>query len=240
MAADASRRAVAGSSGAGSRSPLSRARALLAVPVLAATVLLTAGPAQADGYRYWSFWGRDQNAWTYAQTGPAMTKPSDGDVEGWRFAVSADSASAAKPRGDAEFSRICANTETKDGMKRVALVLDFGTRADAPSGGTPPPPHTACAQVPQDASAADALAAVAKPLRYSSAGLVCAITGYPQSGCGEQVTSGGNSRHTPAPSASAQPRESGNGPSLGLFAGIAVVVVLGAAALWQTRRRRSR
>ncbi|GAA1923192.1 SCO2322 family protein [Streptantibioticus ferralitis] len=238
MTAYALRRAVAGSSGSGS--PQSRAWALLAVPLLAATVLLTAGPAQADGYRYWSFWGRDGSEWTYAQTGPATTKPSDGDIEGWRFAVSADSASAAKPRGDAEFSRICANTETKDGMKRIALVLDFGTQGDAPSGGTPPPAHTACAQVPQDASAADALAAVAKPLRYNSAGMVCAIAGYPQSGCGEQVTSGGNSRRTPAPSASAQPSESGNGPSLGVFAGIAAVVVLGAAALWQTRRRRSR
>ncbi|MGW7002478.1 SCO2322 family protein, partial [Streptomyces sp. NPDC054933] len=134
MAADASRRAVAGSSGPGSRSPLSRARALLAVPVLAATVLLTAGPAQADGYRYWSFWGRDGNAWTYAQTGPTMTKPSDGDVEGWRFAVSADSASAAQPRGRAGFTRIGAPTHTQDRMKRLPHRKDIGNPAAAPRG----------------------------------------------------------------------------------------------------------
>jgi hypothetical protein len=122
-------------------------------------------------------------------------------------------------------------------MKRVALVLDFGTAADAPNGATPPPAHTACAQVPQDASAADALAAVAKPLRYNSAGLVCAITGYPQSGCGEQV--GSAPEHSPSPSAPTRPKASGGGPSLGLFTGLAVVVALGAGALWQSRRRRS-
>ena len=212
-------------------------RRLLAVPLLAATVLFAAPPAQAQGYRYWSFWERDGASWSYAQTGPAMTQPSDGDVEGWRFAVSADSASATTPRGSAEFGTICANTETKPGMKRIALVLDFGTPADAPGGATPPPAHTACAQVPRDASAADALAAVAKPLRYSSAGLVCAITGYPQSGCGEQV--GDGRAPTPSTSAQAKPTASGGGPSLGLFAGAAVVVALGAGAVWQSRRRRS-
>ncbi|WP_269854193.1 SCO2322 family protein [Streptomyces sp. RPT161] len=212
-------------------------RRVLAVPLLAATVLFAAPPAQAEGYRYWSFWERDGGSWSYARTGPAMARPSDGDVEGWRFAVSADSASAAKPRGGAEFGTICAHTETRPGMKRVALVLDFGTAADAPNGATPPPAHTACAQVPQDASAADALAAVAKPLRYSSAGLVCAIAGYPQSGCGEQV--GSSPRRGPEPSAAARPKASGGGPSLGLFAGVAVVVALGAGAVWQSRRRRS-
>jgi hypothetical protein len=78
-------------------------RGLLAAALLAATVLFAAPPAQAEGYRYWSFWEHDGNSWSYAQTGPAMTKPSDGDVEGWRFAVGADSSSAAQPRAGAEF-----------------------------------------------------------------------------------------------------------------------------------------
>nr|WP_202447053.1 SCO2322 family protein [Streptomyces sp. SID5468] len=203
--------------------------ATAALPVLAA-------PAHAAGYRYWSFWERDHATWRFAQSGPATTTPKDGAVEGWRFAVTADSASAAKPRGPADFDTICAGTAAKDGMKRVALVLDFGVPEDAPAGDTPPQEHTACARLPVDGTAAEAVATVAKPLRYNSAGMLCAIAGYPQTGCGEQVSS-------PAPAhptaSAAPPRPGGSGgPSAGLLAGIAVVVVVGGAAVWQARRRR--
>ncbi|MFF3493886.1 SCO2322 family protein [Streptomyces sp. NPDC002795] len=198
---------------------------------------MTVAPAQAAGYRYWSFWDRDsasKETWTYATAGPSQAKPSDGDVQGFRFAVSADSKDATQPRGAADFDGICEDTPAKDGKKRVALVIDFGTAADAPSGETPPKPRTACAQVAEDATSADALAAVAKPLRYDSSAMLCAISGYPKSGCGEQV-SGKTDK------AASQPADSGSddGPSVGLIAGIAVVVVLGVAAGVQARRRRN-
>lgn len=220
-------------------------------------LLASAGQAQATAYRYWSFWQRDGQTWTYATEGPAMARPSDGDVEGFRFSVSQDSADSAQPRADADFASICASTAGKDGQKRVAFVLDFGTAKDAPSGETPPEPRTACAQVPEDATTAEALAAVAKPLRYDSNALLCAIAGYPRTGCGESVSgarsnanSGSDSRKSggsspsaassaPASaSASADSKSSDGGPSVGLIAGAAAVVVLGGAAVWQARRRR--
>ncbi|GHG90751.1 SCO2322 family protein [Streptomyces lanatus] len=205
-------------------------------PLLAALVLLTgaAQAAQATGYRYWSFWEREGSAWTYATQGPSLARPSDGDVQGFRFAVSADSKDAAQPRGAAEFAVICARTPAQDGKKRVALVIDFGTAADAPSGETPPARRTACARVAPDASTAEALAAVAKPLRYDTNALLCAISGYPRKGCGEQV-SGTDEPGTGVERSTADD----DGPSVGLIAGIAVVAVLGAAAVWQARRRRS-
>ena len=217
-------------------------------------LLAGAGQAQATGYRYWSFWERDGGAWTYATQGPSLARPSDGDVQGFRFSVSEDSADAAKPRGTADFAAICAGTPPRDGEKRVALVIDFGTPADAPAGETPPAGRTACARVSPDATTADALAAVAKPLRYDTSALLCAIAGYPEKGCGEQV-SGENApapgeKDTPNPSGSSDSSDSSDspgssdssgssvgGPSLGLVAGIAVVVLLGAAATWQVRRR---
>ncbi|NEC51261.1 hypothetical protein G3I18_22230, partial [Actinospica acidiphila] len=119
-------------------------------------LLAGAGQAQAAGYRYWSFWERDGSAWTYATVGPSLSRPADGDVVGFRFSVSEDSGDAAKPRGEAGFDTICAKTPAEDGTKRVALVLDFGTPADAPSGERPPAARTACAQVAEDASAAEA------------------------------------------------------------------------------------
>lgn len=211
-------------------------------PLLAALVLLTgaAQGAQAAGYRYWSFWERQGDTWVYATQGPSLARPSDGDVQGFRFAVSEDSKDATQPRGAAEFAVICARTPAEDGRKRVALVIDFGTAADAPSDETPPARRTACARVAPDATTAEALAAVAKPLRYDTNALLCAITGYPQKGCGDQVSGGGGETGKPTAAgrtATAAEDDSDGGLSLGLVAGIAVVVVLGAAAVWQARRR---
>ncbi|MFZ4245364.1 SCO2322 family protein [Streptomyces griseoincarnatus] len=204
-------------------------------------LLAGAGQAQAAGYRYWSFWERDGPAWTYATVGPSLSRPADGDVQGFRFSVSEDSGDAAKPRGTADFDTICAKTPAEDGTKRVALVIDFGTPADAPSGAKPPAGRTACAQVAEDATTAEALASAAEPLRYDSNALLCAIAGYPAKGCGEQVATGGKESASAgaaetAEEASAQD-DGGSGPSVGLIAGGAVVVVLGAAAVWQVRRR---
>ncbi|MEU0678426.1 MULTISPECIES: SCO2322 family protein [Streptomyces] len=205
-------------------------------------LLAGAGQAQAAGYRYWSFWERDGSAWTYATVGPSLSRPADGDVQGFRFSVSEDSGDAAKPRGAAGFDAICAKTPAKDGTKRVALVIDFGTPADAPSGEKPPAGRTACAQVAEDATTAEALASVAEPLRYDSNALLCAIAGYPAKGCGEQVATDGKDSSSAqtaetAESAGSAEDDGGSGPSVGLIAGAAAVVVLGAAAVWQVRRR---
>ncbi|KMS68710.1 hypothetical protein ACM01_38140 [Streptomyces viridochromogenes] len=214
-------------------------RRTLALLLAALVVLTGAAQAQATGYRYWSFWDRDGDRWTYATQGPSLARPSDGDVQGFRFAVSEDSKDAAQPEGAAEFAVICARTPAQDGKKRVALVIDFGTAADAPSGETPPARRAACARVAPDATTAQALASVAKPLRYDTNALLCAIAGYPEKGCGEQVAGGDESAGTE--SAASEPRKepSDDGPSLGLIAGTAVVTALGAAAFWQTRRRRN-
>ncbi|AWW39826.1 MULTISPECIES: SCO2322 family protein [Streptomyces] len=218
-------------------------RAVLLLTACLVVLAGGAGQAQAVGYRYWSFWDRDGDRWTYATQGPSLARPADGDVQGFRFSVSEDSQDSAQPRGTADFKTVCAGTPAREGHKRVALVLDFGTAADAPSGETPPPARTACARVAPDATTAEALAAVARPLRYDSAALLCAIAGYPRRGCGEQVAAGNGGSE---PAAAAQGRATGakserdadgGGPSVGVLAGAAAVAVLGAAAVWQMRRR---
>ncbi|MFD7028843.1 SCO2322 family protein [Streptomyces sp. NPDC059917] len=237
------------------RSSRARSRSLsaalsLALALGAALTLLGAGPALAAGYRYWSFWDGTSGSWTYATQGSSLVRPKDGSVQGFRFAVSKDAADeAAKPRAAADFGAICSGTAPVEGRKRVALVVDFGLPADAPAGEGPPQdaPRTACAVVAPDATAADALAEVAKPLRYNSAALLCAISGYPKQGCGDQV---GANEAQPSASASASSSASaaasgdgdgdGGGPSVGLLAGVLAVVALAGAAVWQSRRRRAR
>ncbi|MEV6318699.1 SCO2322 family protein [Streptomyces sp. NPDC051776] len=223
---------------------------------MATTALLALGAGTAhagNGYRYWSFWERDGARWTYATQGPATLRPDDGDVLGFRFSVSENSGDGAKPRGRAEFTAICSDTPAKSGSKRVAFVLDFGKATDAPGGETQPQGRTECARVAEDASSAEALAAVAKPLRYDSAAILCAISGYPEKGCAEQVSGDGSgtrqdgraqqdgdakSDEAQGRSERSRHRPDAGGPSIGPIAGAAAVAVLGAAALWQARRRR--
>lgn len=211
----------------------------------AVPAVLGAGTAQAAGYRYWSFWEGSASGWTYATQGPSLVRPDDGSVQGFRFAVSADSQDASKPRRAPDFAKICADTPAKDGSKRVALVIDPGVAADAPDGETPPAPRTACARVPGDASSAEALASVAKPLRYDTSAMLCAISGYPATGCGEQTSRNGNggsdsggSRAPASASAAGSSSGDGGGPSAGVLVGIGAVLLLGVAAVAQARRRR--
>nr|WP_280699343.1 SCO2322 family protein [Kitasatospora sp. GP82] len=213
--------------------------AALAVPL---ALLLGAAPAQATGYRYWSFWKWSDAAWTYQQQGPTVYVPRDGGVDGWRFAVSQDGGqNATRPTPTGDFATICADTPAQPGKKRVAVVLDFGTTADAPSAEAPPAPRTACAAVPTNASSAEVLAVATPPLRYDAGGLLCAIAGYPHTGCGDTVADGAGANRTTGNSTAAQrtgaAKDSG-GPSLGLVAGGALVVALAGAAFWQARRRR--
>ncbi|MGB8945540.1 MAG: SCO2322 family protein [Streptomyces sp.] len=206
--------------------------------VAALSGVLAAAPAQAAGYRYWSFWDRDGSTWAYATQGPSTARPDDGAVQGFRFSVSADSKDSAKPRGAADFDTICAKTPAQDDRKRIALVIDFGTPGDAPEGETPPKARTACARIADDATSADALAAVAKPLRYDSNALLCAIADFPKSGCGEQVSGNGDSGKKQDRSTASDEDGDSGGPSVGLIAGVAAIALLGGAAVWQARRRR--
>ncbi len=212
----------------------------LVLPAVALFAMLGAGQAQAaDGYRYWSFWqrGGDGGSWSYATQEPSSARPGDGDMIGFRYAVSEDSDDATRPRGMADFAAVCADTPATDGTKRVAVVIDFGTATDAPDRRTPPAPRTECARVGEDASAGEALAAVAKPLRYNSAALLCAISGYPETGCGDKVSTSVDAHAAPKGDGG-KADDGGSGPSAGLIGGLAAVVLLGAAAVWQARRRR--
>ncbi|MFF4102134.1 SCO2322 family protein [Streptomyces sp. NPDC001903] len=215
--------------------------------VLAFGVLLTllaSSPALAAGYRYWSFWEASGGQWQYATQGPSTARPADGATLGFRFSVSQDAAAeAAKPRAAADFAAVCAATPAAEGRKRIAVVVDYGVPADAPAGDAPPQdtPRTACAQVAPDATAAEALAAAAKPLRYNSAALLCAVSGYPKQGCGEPIADTAqkpNPDPSASPKTSAEPKAEDGGPATSLLVGLAAVAALAAAAVWQSRRRR--
>jgi hypothetical protein len=231
----------------------SGAAALVCV-VAALTLVLPAPAAQAAAYRYWGYYTWTDGAWTFAQTGPDQSEPADGSVEGWRFAVTTEAGSPRVPRADGDFDAICAGTAAAEGRKRVAVVVDAGLPSDAPEGATPPEPRGACASVPEAASGAEVLAAVATA-RVEGA-LVCAVDGYPETGCGEEVDieppAGPDPEVTLALPASAEQEDeaaAGNGaadeaaaedddggtPWPGIAVAVIAVALLGGAAAWRLR-----
>jgi hypothetical protein len=164
---------------------IGNARRRLIAASAAAALACVAVPAHAsEGYRYWSFWTVTDDAWGYAQLGPASTVARDGDVHGWRFGISTDDgALAPAPRTNAApaFTEICAGTPQVAGSARVALLIDFGTKETAPTVEAPPAARWSCVVVPEQSTGATVLSQVAQ-VRLDN-GFVCGIDGFPASEC---------------------------------------------------------
>ena len=155
------------------------------VVALIATGFVTAPAADATSYRYWTYWVGGVGTWDFSTRG-ADRLPADGTVDGWRFAVSDAAGTSSQPSVSSSFDVICKDTDPVSGMKRVGLVVDYGTRSDAPRGQDPPAGVVArCLVLQTTATGYDALAA-ATSIRIAG-GLICGISGYPRSGCGEPV-----------------------------------------------------
>ncbi|TXL57896.1 SCO2322 family protein [Aeromicrobium terrae] len=161
--------------------------ALLALLLAGLTLIVTAGPSAAeDGYRYWNYSHLEKGEMVFAQTGPGQFVPKDGAVEGWRFGTSTVSQGIA-PRADltkVTFAKACAGEKKSATTKRVAILIDYGTKADA-DGADVPKAEAACAVVPTKATGTQALESVVK-LRTDKE-QICALDGFPASGCGVPV-----------------------------------------------------
>lgn len=164
--------------------PIRPLGALTLLVAMLAAVLLPAGAADAAAYRYWGYYQLAEGSWEFAATGPADTKPADGSVEGWRFAVGTEE-STRLPRATATFEEICADTDAESGKKRVGVVIDYGRAADGEDGAEPPAPVARCASVDAAATGLEVLVAVADVRQ--DAGLICGIDDYPGAGCGGEV-----------------------------------------------------
>ena len=160
------------------------APAAVAAAVACALVTVLAAPAQAAAYRYWTYWqsAPGLSAWVFSTQGAGTAVPSDGAVEGWRFAISTETASAdAAPRTSADFDTICAGVAFEPGAKRVAVLIDPGPAAIAPQGDQPFSPLAQCVIADTDATGYEILRTVVEV--RTEDGLVCALGGYPAREC---------------------------------------------------------
>ena len=162
--------------------------ALLAVLASLVAVTATGQPAQAaEIYRYWAYFHVVDGEYVASTKGVGEFVPKDGSVEAYRYAAPADYANPNLPRadlGEVTFDALCGQQEAGAGEKRVGVIVDYGVEADA-EGVAVPAPEAACAVVPADATALQVLDAVLDTRAES--GLLCAISGYPASGCSAVV-----------------------------------------------------
>ncbi|MEY3732773.1 MAG: hypothetical protein RL347_132, partial [Actinomycetota bacterium] len=162
-----------------------------AIAVAGAAAIAFALPAavapaigQAAAYRYWSYWLGSDGGWSFANVGPAFRVPADGTIEGWRFSVSGVEGNHA-PSFAADFDAVCGGTSAVEQRKRVAVVVDPGAAADAPEDEQPPGAWALCVVAEERATGYDVLRAAATV--RAERGLICAIGGYPASGCADVV-----------------------------------------------------
>ena len=197
--------------------------------------------------------GRGRRRGSFSAQGPAFLIPSDGAVEGWRFAESSQAGGPGdQPRTDpgTAFADLCAATPPEPGRKRVAVVLDAGTPADAPPGQSPPAARGTCVVADPDATGYAVLRAAAST--RVEGGLVCAIDGYPAGECAVVVADAdtGAPQQSPTPvdlatgqATLAAGETAGGGAAGGTVAALAVALALLVVLLtgtWLRARRRSR
>jgi hypothetical protein len=245
------------------------ARAAAAVAALAvggAVALAAPTTASAAAYRYWTYWwgGAGESSWAFATAGAGAHVPADGAVEGWRFQTTASSAGGSPPadgRSPASvFAELCSTVAPVAGSKRVAVLIDSGTAADAPPGQTPPEPRLngRCVTAAPAATGAALMAAAGAALRFD-AGLLCAIDGYPGGECAPVVASapsttatsaspalspGGAAASppdaapspTPIATAAAGSTDGSSGTPWAALGGLLLVVAVGGAAVVRLRR----
>ena len=166
-----------------------KALATFTVSLLAILSPVTISNASAadKGWRYWGYYQAAPGAktWTAAMTGPTVDI-KDGSVEGWSFVFSSDDIPSIAPSAKPDFKSICGKVAPDKDTKRIALVIDFGSKAYAPKGEKLQKTFSTCVRTAKESQGIDVLGQVAK-IRAAKSGLICGLNGYPAKECGVEI-----------------------------------------------------
>jgi hypothetical protein len=149
---------------------------------------ITSATAADKGWRYWGYYQAAPGAtkWTAAMTGPTVDI-EDGAVEGWSFVFSSDDIPSTPPMIKPNFAAICGKTKADKDTKRIALVVDFGSKAYAPKGEKVQKTITTCVRTAKTSQGIDVLGMALK-VRAAKSGLICGLNGYPAKECGVEIS----------------------------------------------------
>ena len=162
------------------------------ITALVAAVLLTQSflpqaEAASKGWRYWGYYqaAAKSTTWKAAMTGPTVDI-ADGSVEGWIFTFSNDDLPSTPPSVKPNFQSICGKTKAQPGLKRIGLVIDFGSKAYAPKGEKVQKTIVRCVVTAKESQGIDVLAQELV-VRQADSGLICGFSGYPARECGVEI-----------------------------------------------------
>ena len=155
--------------------------------IFSQVITMPAAQAATKGWRYWGYFQAAPGAktWTAAMTGPTVDI-SDGAVEGWSFVFSSDDIPSMAPRVKPDFKSICAGVKFDKDVKRIGLVIDFGSQTYSPKGEKVKKTITTCVRVAKESQGIDVLGQAVK-VRAASSGLICGLAGYPAKECGVEI-----------------------------------------------------
>ena len=162
---------------------------LITLLILATSVfMIPSSHSATKGWRYWGYFqaAPGATAWTTAMTGPTVDI-ADGAVEGWSFVFSSEDVPSVPPKIKPNFKSICGKTMADPDTKRVALVIEFGSKAWAPKGEKVAKTITRCVRTALDSQGIDVLGQVVK-IRAASSGLICGLNGFPAKECGVEIS----------------------------------------------------
>ena len=143
--------------------------------------------AASKGWRYWGYYqaAPTSTVWKAAMTGPTVDI-ADGAVEGWIFTFSNDDIPSTPPSVKPSFASICGKTKAQSGLKRIGLVIDFGSQAYAPKGEKVKKTIVRCVLTSKESQGIDLLAQEIN-VRSADSGLICGFNGYPAKECGVEI-----------------------------------------------------
>ncbi len=183
-----------------------------------------------SAWRYWSYWQLNDGVWEMAMTGAADVAAEDGQVQGWRYITAGIEIGAEfAPRTEETFETICADVPAKDGIARVALVVDFGDASDYSNeadASAVQPTKTACVEVAAGDPSSLLLSSAFET--REEAGMVCGVENLPSSGCGEEVEIPAVNMEEPKTTSAPVDESNGNFTNYLL---IAILVAIGGIAL---------
>jgi hypothetical protein len=150
--------------------------------------LIPSAQAAAKGWRYWGYYqaAAGSTAWKAAMTGPTVDI-ADGSVEGWIFTFSSDDVPSTPPSVKPSFASICGKTKAQKGLKRIGLVIDFGSQTYAPKGEKVKKTIVRCVLTAKESQGLDVLAQEIT-VRQADSGLICGFNGYPARECGVEIS----------------------------------------------------
>jgi hypothetical protein len=161
----------------------------LVVTIIAFSNVVNISTASAadKGWRYWGYYQAAPGAktWTAAMTGPTVDI-KDGSVEGWSFVFSSDDIPSIAPSVKPDFKSICGKVASDKDTKRIALVIDFGSKAYAPKREKVQKTFTTCVRTAKESQGIDVLGQAVK-IRAAKSGLICGLNGYPAKECGVEI-----------------------------------------------------